>query len=250
MDAIFNHKSIRKYKADTIEQKVLEKILLAGTRASNTGNMQVYSMIVTTNANIRKQLHGVHFGQKMVLEAPVHITFCADINRFNKWCEMRNTKPQYDNFLWLYNATIDAVLASQNVCLEAEKHELGICYLGTTTYMADKIIEILDLPKGVIPVTSIVLGYPDEDPGLTDRLPLEGVVHYEKYQDYSNEKIDKIYEEKENSALTQKLIVENETENLAQIFTTKRYKGDDNIHFSKAFMQTLAKQGFMNNQTD
>lgn len=246
MDTIFNHRSIRKYKNTAIDAAVLEKILLAGTRASNTGNMQIYSMIVTKNEEIKNKLWECHFKQAMVQQAPVHITFCTDINRFNKWCEQRNAQPGYDNFLWLYNATIDAVLASQNVCLEAEKHNLGICYLGTTTYMADKIIDILDLPKGVIPVTSIVLGYPDESPELTDRLPLNGVVHYEKYQDYTPDQIDEIHKEKEALELTKKLIEENQTENLAQIFTEKRYKKDDNVHFSKAFIETLKKQGFMN----
>lgn len=246
METIFNHRSIRKYKSTPIEDSLLEKILLAGTRASNTGNMQVYSMVVTKDEGIRTRLWENHFKQDMVKQAPVHITFCADINRFNKWCEQRNATPGYDNFLWLYNATIDAVLVSQNVCLEAEKHGLGICYLGTTTYMAENIIDILELPKGVVPVTSIVLGYPDDQPELTDRLPLDGVVHYEKYCDYSAESINEIFEEKENLELTKKLIEENQTDNLAQIFTDKRYKKDDNVHFSKTFMNVLEKQGFMN----
>ena len=79
---------------------LLENILRAGTRASNTGNMQVYSMVVTRNEELRRQLCDVHFKQNMVIEAPVHITFCADINRFTKWCEQRNAIPSYDNFLW------------------------------------------------------------------------------------------------------------------------------------------------------
>ncbi len=246
MDTIFNHRSIRKFKSEPIAESVLQNILLAGSRASNTGNMQVYSIVVTRDKSLRKELCDVHFKQSMVLEAPVHITFCADINRFNKWCELNNAEPGYDNFLWLYNATIDAVLASQNISLQAEKNGLGICYLGTTTYMADKIIDILKLPKGVIPVTSIVMGYPNEMPELTDRLPLDGIVHYETYKDYSTEDISKIHAEKESSELTKKLITENQTENLAQIFTDKRYKKLDNIHFSKTFLETLKKQGFMN----
>ncbi len=82
----------------------------------------------------------------------------------------------------LFTAAIDALLVAQNVCVAAEDAGLGICYLGTTTYMAGKIIEILDLPQGVVPVTTVTLGYPDEWPDLTDRLPLEAVVHREKYQ--------------------------------------------------------------------
>ncbi len=246
MNALSNHKSIRKYKDTPIEPDVLEKILLAGIRASNTGNMQLYSIIVTQDKEIKNKLWEAHFEQKMVLEAPIHITFCADINRFNHWCKINNAEPGYDNFLWLYNATIDATLASQNICIEAENNGLGICYLGTTTYMADKIIDILNLPKGVIPVTAITLGYPNEEPPLTDRLPLDAVVHFEQYEPYSDKTIEKLFKEKENLESTKKLIALNQTTNLAQIFTSKRYKKADNIHFSNTFIETLKKQGFMN----
>lgn len=69
------------------------------------------------------------------------------------------------------NAATDALLAAQNLCVEAELKGLGICYLGTTIYTAGEIADILELPKGVIPLTTVVVGYPDESPGLTDRLP-------------------------------------------------------------------------------
>ena len=68
---------------------------------------------------------------------------------------------------------LTASLARQNLCVEAELKGLGICYLGTTIYTAGEIADILELPKGVIPLTTVVVGYPDESPGLTDRLPLE-----------------------------------------------------------------------------
>lgn len=68
--------------------------------------------------------------------------------------------PQYDNFVWFVNGAIDAILASQNVCLEAESEGLGICYLGTTTYNADRIAEVLALPEGVIPVTTVTMATP------------------------------------------------------------------------------------------
>jgi len=138
------------------------------------------------------------------------------------------------------------MLAAQNCCIAAEEKGMGICYLGTTTYNADKIIDILELPKGVIPITTVVVGYPDEKPGLTDRLPLEGVVHYETYKDYSNEDIDRIYAEKEALESTKALLEENQKETLAQIFTDHRYKKADNLHFSKSLLKVLEDQGFMN----
>ena len=246
-DLFAGHKTIRKYKEQSIEKSVLNKILHAGTRASTTGNMQVYSIVVTTDKEIKQSLWECHFKQNMVLQAPTILTFCADFNRFNKWCGIRNAEPGYDNFLSFYTASIDALLVAQNVALAAENEGLGICYLGTTTYNANKIIEILKLPKHVVPVTTLVVGYPDENPGLTDRLPLEGVVHYEKYSDYSKEKIVEIYKEKESLSQTKDLIAQNKTENLAQIFTQKRYTKKDNVLFSKSFLKVIEEQGFMNN---
>ena len=246
-DTIFLHRTIRKYKETPIDEALLNKILEAGTRASTTGNMQVYSMIVTKDAGLRRKLWEAHFKQDMVLQAPVIVTFCADFNRFNKWCEQRKAVPGYDNYLSFYTASIDALLASQNVALAAEDFGLGICYLGTTTYMARKIIDILKLPKYVVPVTTLVIGYPDETPGLTDRLPLEGVIHNEKYNDYSENDIDRIYAEKEDLEFTKELLKINQKETLAQIFTDNRYKKADNVHFSKEFMKVIEEQGFMNN---
>jgi len=244
---LFNHRSIRKYKTDTVEASKLDIILEAAIRASNTGNMQAYSIVVSRDIGIREKLWEAHFKQNMVLEAPVHLTFCADFNRFSKWCEQRKADPGYDNYLSFLTGAIDAIIAAQNAVIAAESLGLGICYLGTATWMAAKMIEILDLPKLVVPVTAIVVGYPDEAQPLTDRLPVEGVVHFEKYQDYTAADIDRIHTEKESLESTLELLRINGKETLAQIFTDNRYKRADNRYFSGAFLDVLEKQGFMYN---
>jgi nitroreductase len=244
-DTLLNHRSIRKYTPDPIPAPILDYILEAGTRASTTGNMQVYSIIVTTEEELKNELSPCHFNQGMIKEAPVVLTFCADFNRFNRWCRLNKAEPGYDNFLSFFTAAIDALLVAQNVCVAAEDAGLGICYLGTTTYMAGKIIEVLDLPAGVVPVTTVTVGYPDERPELTDRLPLDAVVHREKYHDYSDADIHSHYRQKEMMDTYQEFIKENNKETLAQVFTDVRYKKEDNVLFSKALLDTLQKQGFM-----
>ena len=248
IEAIKNHKTIRKYKNTPIPNDLVNEILLAGTRASTTGNMQLYSIVVTKDAELKEKLWESHFKQNMVVQAPVILTFCADFNRFTKWCDQRNAAHGYDNFLSFFTAAIDALLAAQNVCTEAVANGLGICYLGTTTYMASKIIDILKLPKLVVPVTSVVVGYPDENPPLTDRLPLEAVIHDETYQDYSNETIDQLYAGKEAMEFYQNIVKENNMDNLAQVFAEKRYTKKDNLFFSQAFLKVIEEQGFMNNE--
>lgn len=244
-DILFTRKTIRKYSGREVSESDLKYILEAAIRTSTTGNMQVYSIIVTRDAAMKEKLAPAHFNQKMVTEAPVMLTFCADFNRFNKWCRQREAEPGYDNFLSFMTAAIDALIAAQTACIAAEEKGLGICYLGTTTYMAGKIIEILNLPRGVVPVTAITLGWPAEDPPQVDRLPPEAVVHDEIYHDYSPEDIDRLYAEKEQREDSRQFIAENNKKTLAQVFTDVRYKEADNIHFSKAFLEVLKKQGFM-----
>ncbi|MEN8137161.1 MAG: nitroreductase family protein [Bacteroidota bacterium] len=246
MDTILKHRTIRKYKKDSIPDSDLEKMLEAGIRASTTGNMQLYSIVVTRDDEMKEKLAPAHFNQPMVTEAPVVLTFCADFNRFNKWCEARDAKPGYDNFLSFYTASVDAILVAQNVTLAAEDMGYGICYLGTTNYTAQQIIDTLNLPKGVVPVTTITVGVPDESPELVDRLPLDGVIHFEEYQDYSSEDIDRIYEEKEELESSKELLEINQKETLAQVFTDNRYTKENNVAFSKALLEVLEKQGFMN----
>jgi nitroreductase len=246
IETILNHRSIRKYKTTPIEENVLNAVLECAFRASTTGNMQVYSIIVTKDMAKKKQLAPLHFNQPMLIQAPVLLTFCADFNRFNKWCEQNDAIPGYDNFLSFMTASIDALLAAQNACIGAESLGLGICYLGTTLYNAEKIMEVLKLPKGVVPITAITIGYPEEIPELVDRLPANGIVHYEEYTDFSSEEVKKIYEEKEKMELYKNLVIENKVENLAQVFTKKRYTKENNIHFSKTLLDLLNKQGFMN----
>jgi nitroreductase len=250
-NTLTDRRTIRKYTSEPVDEKLLKDLLKMGCRTSTTGNMQLYSIIITREKEKKQELSPFHFNQKMVTEAPVVLTFCADFNRFNKWCRFRNAEPGYDNFLSFMTAATDALLVAQTVCIAAEAKGLGICYLGTTIYNADKIIETLELPAGVVPVTTVTLGWPDEKPEQVDRLPLEAVVHHEIYSDYTEDSIDRYYQEKEDRDDSRQFVKENSSDphnctSLAQVFTDVRYKKNDNIHFSKILLNVLEKQGFMN----
>lgn len=245
MEIINKHVSIRKFKDREIEQQLLESIIYSGTRASTTGNMQLYSVVVTRNQDMKNKMAPFHFNQPISKNAPVLLTFVADFNRFSKWCEYSKAAPGYDNILSFTTAAIDALLVAQNVCIAAENNGLGICYLGTTTYTANEIIKVLKLPKLTFPITTIAIGYPDEEPELTDRIPLNGVIHHETYNDYTEERISEIYNYKENLDSSKQFVKENNKEFLAQVFTDVRYKKKDNEYFSEKMIETLRKQGFL-----
>lgn len=244
MELLLKHRSIRKYTSENVSKPLLKEIIEAGSRASTTGNMQLYSVIVTRDEEEKRKLAPLHFNQPMVEQAPVLLTICADMNRFNRWCEERNADAGYNNLLWLMNSTIDASLFAQNICIAAELKGLGICYLGTALYNAKELIETMQLPKGVIPITAITVGYPGHNPGLTDRLPTDAVIHEGQYHEYDRNRIDDLFAEKEGLESSKQFAAENKKENLAQVFTDIRYKKQDNEFFSKKLLQTLKDQGF------
>ena len=244
-DTLNQRRTIRKYSNQPIIAEVMNRLLQTAAQASNTGNMQAYSVVVTTDNEIKQQLSPAHFNQPMITQAPAVLTFCADFNRFSQWCKQRNADPGYDNLQSFMATAIDAMIFAQTFAVAAEREGLGICYLGTTTYNAGEIIDVLGLPTLVVPITTITVGYPAENPPLTDRLPLEAIVHNETYSGFTADEIDALYREKENSDFYKNFVAENKKETLAQVFTDVRYTRTANELFSEKFLQVLKQQGFL-----
>lgn len=246
IDIMKNRRTIRKYTEQDIPEELLNELQEVAVRASNTGNMQLYSVVVTRDQSNKEKLAPAHFNQPMITTAPVVLTFCADANRFVKWAEQRKAEAGFDNLQTFIASTIDAMLFAQAFCDAAEEKGLGICYLGTTAYNADKIIEALSLPRLVVPIVTVTVGYPVMPlPEQVERLPLAAVVHQEAYVDYTPDMIDELYGEKEALEVNKQFVKENNKETLAQVFTDVRYTKKNNEYFSKVLLKVLKEQGFM-----
>ena len=253
LEQIWAHRSIRAYKDDPVPDELLDEILLAGLRASSSGNMQTWSVVVTRVAERRRRLWELHFEQDMILQAPVVLCFCADFNRMSRWCRQRDAVPGYDNLLSFLVATGDLFLAAQNAVLAAESLGLGACYMGTTLNSMEGLCEFYGLPRGVVPVTSVVLGHPAEEPEPRLRLPLAGLRHDERYRDYTPEEIEEVYRIRDVEGWLRYMsypelaarMGRNGVENLAQVYTVLKYRKPDLDEGSRRILATLRRQGFM-----
>lgn len=245
MKNLLNRRSIRKYSNRKVSDELLNRLLTEAARTQTMGNLQLYSVVITRDANKKQQLAPAHFNQPMVTEAPVVLTICADFHRTVRWCEERNAQPGYDNLLSYQNAATDALLYTQTLCNLMDEEELGYCFLGTTVYQPQAIIDTLQLPQLVMPVATLTVGWPAEEPPLSDRLPLESFVHSETYKDYTPQDIDNYYNNKEQLAENREFVRINQKETLAQVFTDIRYTKKDNEAMSEELLQTLRRQGFI-----
>jgi FMN reductase [NAD(P)H] len=245
MKSIKKRKSIRKYSDKEVSQDLLASLLEEAEHTPTMGNLQLYSVVVTRSAEMKAKLAPAHFNQPMVTSAPVVLTFCADFRRTSLWAENRKAVPGYDNFLSFINAATDTLLYCQTFCNIAEEAGLGTCFLGTTVYMPQMLIDTLKLPKLTFPVATITLGWPDENPAQSDRLPLKAIVHEETYHDYTPQRIDDCYAYKESLPENKHFVEINNKETLAQVFTDLRYTKKDNESMSEGLIKALKAQGFL-----
>lgn len=245
MNNLGKRKSIRKYSGKAVSEALLTSLLQQAERTPTMGNLQLYSVVVTRDDAMKRQLAPAHFSQPMVTGAPVVLTFCADFRRTSLWAKNRNAVPGYDNLLSFINAATDTLLYCQTFCNLSEEAGLGTCFLGTTVYQPMSIIKLLKLPKLVFPVATITLGWPGEDPAQCDRLPIDAILHSETYHDYTPERIDACYDYKESLPENQHFVEINHKETLAQVFTDIRYTKKDNEAMSEGLVEALKHQGFL-----
>lgn len=243
LNYFFNRATIREYDTQNISESVLNEMIEAASHAPTTGGMQLYSVVVTRDQAMKQRLSPCHFNQPMVTQAPVVLTFCADFNRFEAWCKVSHAEPGFSNFQSLMSAVLDVTIFAQQFNTIAEMNRMGCCYLGTTTYNAQEISEVLNLPKRVIPIITLTLGYPKhEEQFKTDRLPLEGIIHNEHYHVMSPKEVKILYSHKEALEVNKAFVKENDKVTLAQVFTDVRYPKESNELFSKKFINFLKEQ--------
>ena len=241
IETLLAHRSVRQFTDKQVSPDLLEEIVNCGMRASNTGNMQLYSVIATQEEPLRTELCGLHFGQ--CASAPLFLTVCTDVNRYHHYCRVNGCDEPYGNLLWFLSALVDASLFAQNLCVAAEARGLGFCYLGTVMYNTEKIATLLQCPKGVVPVITIAMGHPAEEGRMSERLGCDAVLHNEVYHDPTDEEIKRTHAVRDNDPFNREMVRQNGTRNYCEIFTTKRYPLEQNVAISSDLEHFLKKSG-------
>ncbi|MWN89735.1 oxygen-insensitive NADPH nitroreductase [Gilliamella sp. Pra-s65] len=178
IDLICRHRSIRAYKSTPLTQVQIESIIQAAQSASSSNFLQCTTIIRITDTSIRKQLAHYAGDQSYINQAPEFWVFCAD---FNRHYQIEPSIP-LEKAEQLLVGCIDTAIMAQNTVIAAESLGLGTVYIGGLRNNIDKVTELLTLPKYVIPLFGLCIGYPDQNPEIKPRLPKELVFFENNYQ--------------------------------------------------------------------
>lgn len=237
-------RTVRRFANSDVAPELIYNAVLKASKAPTTGGMQLYSVVETRNAELLEKLAAQHFNQPAATGARVMLTVLADFNRFEKWCLQRGASPGFRNFQSFTAAFLDATIFAQQLTTLLETEGLGVCYLGTTTYNADEIGEILHLPRLTVPVAALAVGYPEGEAVEAERLDADAVLHREIYHDYTPDGIEAIYAAKEALEANRRFVEQNAAPSLAHVFTDVRYPRSNAELFSKKFYDYIERQGF------
>ena len=186
LECLYKHKSIRKYKDQPIEDEKLQYIIKAAQAAPTWCNGQQVSIIAIKDAAKKELFSKFCLGQKYIAECPIFLIFCSDFYRVSLAFEKEGKTPEEFN---KYITQIDTLLvgahdvgiAIQNATVAAESLGLGTVHIGAIRVKSLEVAKELNLPKYVIPMIGLCVGYPDDDPGIKPRMPMKAVFFEEKY---------------------------------------------------------------------
>ena len=189
---LFSRRTIRKFRTESVADQVVQRIVETGQRAPSACNLQTYTVVWVKDAEQKERVWDACGVPKSIRDAPIVFVICADVRRLAKALDYLHyehcLKHGYGYPLKLMGI-IDASLAAENMTIAAEGYGLGSVFIGSAL-VNERVIEVLKLPKGVLPLTLLCVGYPDEKPPTRPRLPLSAVMHVDSYRDPSNGEIE------------------------------------------------------------
>jgi len=183
IEQIHKHASVRSYKPDPVPRETIEATVAAGQRASTSSNMQFTTAVAVTGEARRQRLAELCGNQEHIRQAPVFIAWCVDRARLDHACRMRGYEQVTDTVESFLVAAMDVAIFMQNAALAAESLGLGMCYIGAIRNHPRQVMELLGLPRLTFPVSGMTLGWPATPYKTRPRLPLETVLHWERYGD-------------------------------------------------------------------
>ncbi len=183
-----NHRTIREFTDQPVPPEMLQAVLNVINQTASSTGMQSASVIRVTDPRIKQEIADVCH-QQYVARAAELLIFIVDVYRNAQIAESKGctaeSRRDMDRF---FQGWTDACLMAQNATSAVESLGMGAVFLGSILNDPAKIIQILKLPQLTFPVVGMGFGFPNQQPQLKPRIPLNLRVFENEYQfldDYS-----------------------------------------------------------------
>jgi len=193
VESLIARSSVRRFRQEPLPEEDLKTILAAARQAPTDASAQLYTILRITDGGLRQQLAQLSGNQKHVVDAAEFFVLLADVHRLEKLLEHRGQRLGNWPRTALHFAVVDAAIAGAHLAVAAEALGYGICWIGGLLNQVDEVVELLNLPRGVLPISGLVVGVPEEKPAPRPRLPQETVVHENTYREYGPDELDAAY---------------------------------------------------------
>ena len=173
IENIMTRTSIRKYKQHPVEDAKIETMLRAAMAAPTAVNRQPWHFVVVTDKEVLNRLAGEGRRGDMLRNAPLAIVVCGNMQK-----ALEGKSQEY----WIQ----DTSAATENLLLAANALGLGAVWTGAYP-MEDRYKhtqQVLGMPEHIIPLCTVIIGYPDEQPTPKDKWKPENV----SYNAFGNQK--------------------------------------------------------------
>jgi len=184
-------RSIRKFSSEPVRTVDVHRIVEGGKCAPTACNLQTYSIIWIRDAKLKEKVYDACGKFDSIKEAPIVFVICADVHRLSKALDYLGSNHCFKHdqgYFFKLLSIMDACFLAENMTVAAESLGLGTVYIGMA-FANDKLIKNLNLPKHVLPLTLLCIGYPNEKPPTRPRWPLSSVLLIDNYRDPTEEEV-------------------------------------------------------------
>jgi nitroreductase len=169
-ESIISWRPAKKFENKHIDDKLVGVMLHMATHAVSAGNIQEWQFIVVRDNEIKKKLCAAALDQKQIIEAPIDIVVCADLEKANLRYSTRGE---------VFYSIQDTAAAVQIIILTANALGLGSDWI--KAFDEDRVRTVIELPHNLRPVAIIPIGYAVEEATERKLLPFEHMTWENKF---------------------------------------------------------------------
>lgn len=193
LELLAAHATCREFTGERLSDEQVDQLVATAQRAATDATGQLYTLIHVRDDALRDEIARLSGDQAQVREAGAFFAVCVDVHRMARLLEHRGERYGMGPGIAMLFGITDAALAAQNLVVAAEASGYGTCFIGALQNHVLEVVDLLELPHGVMPLWGLCIGVPARRRDPKPRLPVDLVLMRDRYEPLSDEQLDRAF---------------------------------------------------------